>query len=117
MIICKFQSLPTLIFRPSPPSWSSPAPAYALCGIMYGRWVGGGYIQERPPCMALNHTVVPCPALKCIRQYGWPPLHCILDDDPDGNVDWMMMKMTQMVLRMMMIDYNRCHRHHHPFYA
>ena len=37
--------------------------------------------------MALNYTVVPCAALKCIRQYGWPPLHCIHDDDPDANLD------------------------------
>ena len=48
-----------MIFRPSPPSWSSPAAAYALCAIMYGRWVGGGYIQERPPSMARNYTLVP----------------------------------------------------------
>ena len=37
--------------------------------------------------MALNYSVVPCPTLKCIRQYGWPPLHCMHDDDPDANHD------------------------------
>ena len=105
---CRFQSLPTLIFRPSPPSWSSPAAAYALCAIMYGRWVGGGIHTGAPTfhgtelycaaicltflhhwCfqMALNYTLLPCAALKCIRQYGWPPLHCIHDDDPDANLD------------------------------
>ena len=37
--------------------------------------------------IALNYTLVPCAALKCIRQYGWPALHCIHDDHPDVNLD------------------------------
>ena len=107
---CKFQSLPTLIFRPSPPSWSSPAAAYALCAIMYGRWVGGGYIQERPPSMALNYTVLPFVWLSSTGafKWHWTILWChVLPSNASANMGGhpciAYMMMTQMPTLMMMM--------------